>query len=158
MIEAEVFFTRSVSAAEVIERQISLSTTSVVAALYRFNNPRLVLALTGARSRGVSVRVALNENDHYEENRAMQATLSASGIAFRLLHGRPEAASSKMHHKFAVLDQTSVLAGSYNWTLESEERNYENMLVIRAPDLVAAYSREFEALWAEGRAPERNAS
>lgn len=158
MIEAEVFFTRSVSAAEVIERLISLSTTSVAAALYRFNNLRLALALSGARSRGLSVRVALNENDHYEENRAMQATLSASGIAFRLLHGRPEAPSSKMHHKFAVLDQGWVLAGSYNWTIESEERNYENLLVIRAPNLVAAYSREFEALWAEGRAPERNAS
>ena len=57
-----------------------------------------------------------------------------------------------MHHKFAILDGTVVVTGSYNWTLESEEQNYENVLVLREPELVKAYGPEFEALWAEAKA------
>ena len=39
--------------------------------------------------------------------------------------------------------------GSYNWTHESEEENHENLLILRDPLAVEAYTHEFEALWAE---------
>jgi phosphatidylserine/phosphatidylglycerophosphate/cardiolipin synthase-like enzyme len=52
-----------------------------------------------------------------------------------------------MHHKFAILDQQSVLTGSYNWTLESENENHENLVILEEAPLVAAYAKEFEALW-----------
>ena len=58
-----------------------------------------------------------------------------------------------MHHKFAILDNHTVLTGSYNWTPESEEQNYENLLVLREPAQVEAYQREFEALWEASREP-----
>jgi phosphatidylserine/phosphatidylglycerophosphate/cardiolipin synthase-like enzyme len=54
-----------------------------------------------------------------------------------------------MHHKFALLDNSVVLTGSYNWTFASEEENYDNVLILREPRLVGIYQAEFEALWAE---------
>ncbi|MGH9783209.1 MAG: phospholipase D-like domain-containing protein [Terriglobia bacterium] len=39
--------------------------------------------------------------------------------------------------------------GSYNWTSESEEKNYENLLILREPAVVEEYQKEFEALWSE---------
>ena len=54
-----------------------------------------------------------------------------------------------MHHKFAILDNQSVMTGSYNWTMESEEENYENLLVARDATLVQQFQGEFEALWNE---------
>jgi phosphatidylserine/phosphatidylglycerophosphate/cardiolipin synthase-like enzyme len=53
-----------------------------------------------------------------------------------------------MHHKFVILDQQTVVTGSYNWTHESEEENQENLLILRDEYSVEAYSQEFEALWA----------
>jgi phosphatidylserine/phosphatidylglycerophosphate/cardiolipin synthase-like enzyme len=149
--DSEIIFTRSSSGAEVVEALMRSATSSIVAALYRLNNPRLASALNEAQARGVFIRVCLNNNDHYEENQAAQETLRGFGIPLRLLHGRSGAAS-KMHHKFAVIDWQTVVTGSYNWTLESEERNYENLVVLRDRRLVVPYAEEFEALWREGQA------
>ena len=149
-MKTEVIFSRSQSGAAVIEKLIRSATESVVAALYRFNSPQLASALKDARARGASVRLCLNSNDHYEENRAARATLAGLGISFRLLWGR-NGKGSKMHHKFLVIDRYTAVTGSYNWTPESETRNYENLVVLSDPRLAAAYSEEFEALWSEGR-------
>jgi phosphatidylserine/phosphatidylglycerophosphate/cardiolipin synthase-like enzyme len=54
-----------------------------------------------------------------------------------------------MHHKFALLDRRTVLIGSYNWTLESEEQNFEGLVVLSDPEAVAVYQSEFAALWNE---------
>lgn len=54
-----------------------------------------------------------------------------------------------MHHKFAVLDGRVVITGSYNWTFASEERNHENVVLLREPKLIETYHHEFEALWAK---------
>jgi phosphatidylserine/phosphatidylglycerophosphate/cardiolipin synthase-like enzyme len=42
-----------------------------------------------------------------------------------------------------------VLTGSYNWTTESEQENYENVIVLREPIQVQQYREEFEALWSQ---------
>lgn len=67
-------------------------------------------------------------------------------LPVRLAHGRL-GLGSKMHHKFAILDNQILLTGSYNWTKESEEENHENLLVLHDPALVQKYQEEFEALW-----------
>jgi phosphatidylserine/phosphatidylglycerophosphate/cardiolipin synthase-like enzyme len=67
-------------------------------------------------------------------------------VPFRLSRGRGERAG-KMHHKFVIFDGRAVTTGSYNWTLESEEENYENLLVLDDPRQVESFRREFEALW-----------
>jgi mitochondrial cardiolipin hydrolase len=152
-MDFEVIFTRSGSPAEAIERLVRSAVTSVSAALYRLNNPRLAAALKEARERGLSVRLVLNDNDHYEENQAARNTLRDYDIAFRIARGRA-GDKSKMHHKFAVVDSRIALTGSYNWTLESEERNYENLILLRESRLVTSFVQEFEELWAEGQAPE----
>jgi len=150
-MNTEVILTRGSSVAEAIERLIRQATTSVDAALYRFNNPRLTRAIHEATGRGVSVRLVLDRNK-YEESRTTQELFADRRIPFRLLYGR-QGPGTKMHHKFAILDGRTVLSGSYNWTLESEEQNYEGLLVLCEPEQVKIFQREFEALWAEATPP-----
>jgi len=52
-----------------------------------------------------------------------------------------------MHNKFAVLDGTVLLTGSFNWTRSAVLYNDENVLVLRDPGVARAYERQFEALW-----------
>ena len=150
-MDTEVILTRGSSVAEAIERLIRQATTSVDAALYRFNNPRLTRALHEAIGRGVPVRLVLDRNK-YEESRTTQELFADRRIPFRLLYGR-QGPGTKMHHKFAILDARTVLSGSYNWTLESEEQNYEGLLILCEPEQVKIFQREFEALWAEATRP-----
>jgi len=147
-MNAELLLTRSGSVAEVIERLMAATTISLDAALYRLNLPRLARALENALARGVRVRLVLDSNK-YEETRATRELLANSAIPFRLRYGR-EGPGSKMHHKFAIFDGQVAITGSYNWTVESEEQNYENLIVLREAGLVEVLQREFEALWEEG--------
>lgn len=143
--EAEVVFTRTGSIAEVIENLIEAATSSIDAALYGFSSQRLASVLEEAQARGLRLRLIIDGNK-YRETSGCQRLLAEQKLPFRLAFGR-DGAGSKMHHKFALLDRKLVLTGSYNWTAASEEKNHENLLVLRNPELVQAYRAEFAALW-----------
>ncbi len=143
--DVEVVFTRTDSIADVIEALVGAATSSIDAALYGFSSQRLASALEEAQSRRLRLRLIIDGNK-YRETPGCQRLLADRNLSFRLAFGR-DGAGSKMHHKFALLDRKLVLTGSYNWTAASEGRNYENLLVLRNPDLVEAYRAEFAALW-----------
>ena len=142
-------FSRTASVAEFIEQSVRHSTRSLDAALYRLNNLRLVEALAKQGESGARIRLILDRGK-YESDPVTRGVLAKYRLPFRLLHGR-EGDGSKMHHKFAILDARIVLTGSYNWTTESEQENYENVIVLREPIQVQQYREEFEALWSQAR-------
>jgi mitochondrial cardiolipin hydrolase len=141
----EVMLTRGRSVAEEIERLVETAQTSLDAALYRLNNPYLARVLAQAAERGVRLRLVLDRGK-YEETTATREILTEARLAFRLSYGRL-GRGSKMHHKFAILDDATVLTGSYNWTIESEKENFDNLVVLREPAQVELYRSEFENLW-----------
>jgi phosphatidylserine/phosphatidylglycerophosphate/cardiolipin synthase-like enzyme len=57
-----------------------------------------------------------------------------------------------MHHKYVIRDggspSAAVLTGSTNWTTDSWTREENIILTIASPDVAAAYSQNFEELWA----------
>ena len=147
----QLLFTRSTSVGKAIERMICAARTSADAALYRLSNPRLARALHNAARRGVRVRVIL-DREKYALTTSTRELLSKLKIPFRLMSGR-RGRYAKMHHKFAILDGCVAVAGSYNWTLESEKQNYEFLLVLWERRQVRGFEKEFEALWAAAQRP-----
>jgi phosphatidylserine/phosphatidylglycerophosphate/cardiolipin synthase-like enzyme len=142
----EIKFARCESVADVIMSHLHEATSSIDGALYRFNHPGLAQAMEEVAERGVQIRLLVDGNK-YKESRTTQELLSGAIIPFRLAFGR-QGRGSKMHHKFVILDQQTVLTGSYNWTHESEDENQENLVILRDAYSVEAYAQEFEALWA----------
>ena len=142
----EIKFARDGSVADTIMGLLHEATGSIDGALYRLNHPGLAQALDEAAERGVRVRLLVDGNK-YKESRVTQELLTGARVPFRLAFGR-QGRGSKMHHKFVILDQRTVLTGSYNWTHESEDENHENLIVLDDDDSVAAYAREFNSLWA----------
>ncbi|MFN9955340.1 MAG: phospholipase D-like domain-containing protein, partial [bacterium] len=47
------------------------------------------------------------------------------------------AGGDKLHHKFAVIDQRTVITGSFNWSPSAAHKNDETVLVIDSPLLAA---------------------
>ncbi|MCE3254496.1 MAG: hypothetical protein K0Q67_3516, partial [Cellvibrio sp.] len=70
------------------------------------------------------------------------ARLVGQGIDVRM-----DNTENHMHHKFAIVDKSILVNGSFNWTRSATDYNQENILVTNEPKLVAAYSGEFESLW-----------
>lgn len=147
-LDNKTLFTSQDSVAGAIERLLQEARASVDAALYRITNPHLARALGQAQDRGLRVRLLVDRNK-YQETSSTRKLLLENSLPFHAIYGRKEK-GSKLHHKFAVLDRQIVLAGSYNWTIESEEKNFDHLLVLRDPEIVLAYQREFERLWPVG--------
>jgi len=73
--------------------------------------------------------------------------------------------SGIMHHKFAVVDDTTVVFGSANFTMScihgdfanpSTRGNANHLLRFDSPDLAAHFKEEFEVLWGDGPGGEKD--
>ena len=52
-----------------------------------------------------------------------------------------------MHHKFAVIDHSLVITGSFNWTTQAVNNNQENILFFENKSVAKKYVEEFDRLW-----------
>lgn len=73
-------------------------------------------------------------------NKPLQTPLEGVGIP-RLAGG------DKLHHKLAVIDNRTVITGSFNWSPSAAHQNDEVLLVIDSPLLAAHFTREMDRLW-----------
>ena len=51
-----------------------------------------------------------------------------------------------MHHKFMVVDNKTVLTGSYNYTTYASTLNNENLIVISSKDTAESFLKEWRKL------------
>lgn len=72
--------------------------------------------------------------------------LKKAGLDVRL-DGNP----SLMHHKIILIDDHTVVTGSYNFSRNAEQSNDENLLVIHSPHAVTAFEEEFQRVYAQAR-------
>jgi phosphatidylserine/phosphatidylglycerophosphate/cardiolipin synthase-like enzyme len=145
----ETVFSQDKSIAGAIKRLVSEARATIDAALYSFNSEELLRCLLEAQNRKIHVRL-LTDWSKYEQSELTRKLLVDAGFPHKLSRGR-NGPTSKMHHKFLILDHSVVLTGSYNWTLASETQNFENIVVIREPDTVDSYRDEFNTLWSTAR-------
>ena len=52
-----------------------------------------------------------------------------------------------MHHKVFIIDNITVITGSFNPSLNAENRNDENILIIHDKDIAKRYIEEFQRLF-----------
>jgi phosphatidylserine/phosphatidylglycerophosphate/cardiolipin synthase-like enzyme len=60
-----------------------------------------------------------------------------------------------LHSKTIVIDDTTLITGSYNFTDSANRSNDENLLIIDDPALARAYSEEFDRIYAQAKSPTR---
>ncbi|MBN2379105.1 phospholipase D family protein [candidate division WOR-3 bacterium] len=130
----------------VVEREIDASKHSIDAAVYSFTSRPLAQALVGAANRGVKVRIVMDPGNAGRDY-SKATYLVNKGIEVRTEKGR-----GLMHHKFALIDDSVLITGSYNWTASAEAENDENILLLRGfSSIRKAYLNEFNRLWREAR-------
>ncbi len=85
------------------------------------------------------------------ETRASELTpLFCAGLAVRQ-DGNPYI----LHHKVFIIDDVTVITGSFNISANATDSNDENLVIITDPDLAAQYTAEFDRRWAEAVKPTR---
>ncbi len=58
-----------------------------------------------------------------------------------------------MHHKVIIIDDETVITGSYNYTQRAEDTNDENLLIIDDRALASRYLEEFNRVYQQAKNP-----
>lgn len=114
---------------------------SIDISVFTISDDRLASAILAAYKRGINVRL-ITDNDKALDQGSDIHRLVAEGLPVRM-----DASDNHMHHKFALIDKSVLVNGSFNWTRSATDYNQENILVTDEPKLVSAYLAEFESLW-----------
>jgi phosphatidylserine/phosphatidylglycerophosphate/cardiolipin synthase-like enzyme len=59
-----------------------------------------------------------------------------------------------LHHKVFIVDDETVITGSFNFSSNATNSNDENMIIIQDRSLAQQYVQEFDRRWAEATAPQ----
>ena len=52
-----------------------------------------------------------------------------------------------MHNKFCIIDNQILINGSFNWTKNANDNNFENLLIITCQEIIKKFILEFNNLW-----------
>ncbi|MEO8003968.1 MAG: phospholipase D family protein [Betaproteobacteria bacterium] len=135
----EYAFTPGGEAADLIARTIDAARTQVLVQAYSFTHRGIAHALVRAHRRGLDVQVIA---DHEQiagfESAAMRDLIEAGVPVFT------DAEHAAAHNKVIIVDhesnQSAVITGSFNFTFAAQNRNAENVLVLRGnPALASAF-------------------
>jgi phosphatidylserine/phosphatidylglycerophosphate/cardiolipin synthase-like enzyme len=95
-------------------------------------------ALVEAHKRGVKTEIILDKSQRREKYSAADFT-AHMGIPTYI-----DSAHAIAHNKVMIIDRDVVITGSLNFTKAAEEKNAENMLIIRSRELAKEYSGNWE--------------
>jgi phosphatidylserine/phosphatidylglycerophosphate/cardiolipin synthase-like enzyme len=130
-----VYFSPDGGSTEAIVREINRAQYRIWVQAYGFTSAPIAEALIAAHKRGVEVLAVLDKSN--ETDKYTAATfLNNSGIK-TLIDDQHAIA----HNKVMVIDNTTLITGSFNFTKAAEERNAENLLILNdIPYLAGAYA------------------
>jgi phosphatidylserine/phosphatidylglycerophosphate/cardiolipin synthase-like enzyme len=134
----EAHFSPKGGCTEAIVREIQQARHEILVLAYSFTSRPIAQALVDAKLRGVHVDIVLDHSNETEVHTDLPFFLE-QGLAPVI---DPHHAIA--HNKVMILDNRTLLTGSFNFTQHAENENAENLLVIKgqAP-LVRKYKENF---------------
>lgn len=123
---------------------IEAATSSVDIAVFDIDLPELGDALLAAKKRGVTVRVAYDDENLTD---ARVATLIGN-LQDAKIAVSPDGREPFMHEKIAVIDERIVWTGSWNMTINDTYRNNNQVWRFENAQMATSYRQEIDQLMA----------
>lgn len=129
---AEAYFCPEDNCQEHVLAVLKKAQSSVHFMTFSFTDDEIGALLVEKKQQGVDVKGLFDpRKDKYSEYEKLK---DVSKIA-------------KLHHKVFIVDENTVITGSYNPSRNADERNDENVLIIRDAGIAAQFEKEFERLF-----------
>jgi len=119
---------------------IENSTRQVQAVIYKFEEKSLLAAIKKAHDRGVEIQLLVDINEAKEKKSRVKEAIEY-GIKVRKWR------NGKLHAKFAVIDKSTVITGSFNWTKAAKKKNMELILLYADQATVNRFLYLYNDLW-----------
>ena len=113
-------------------------------AIFTLTNDKISAAITEAFERGVKIRI-IADDECCKMMGSDVTRLAALGIPVKT----DDEVRYHMHHKMAIIDDSVLVTGSFNWTTQAVKNNQENIIFMENPDVCKKYKEEYNRLWNE---------
>jgi phosphatidylserine/phosphatidylglycerophosphate/cardiolipin synthase-like enzyme len=133
----EVYFSPKGGCTQALVRELAASKQTILVQAYSFTSTPIAAALVAASRRGVRVEAVLDKSNKTGKYSAADFLVNARIPTWI------DGSHAIAHNKVMVIDNSTVVTGSFNFTKAAEESNAENLLILRSPDLAALYTDEF---------------
>ncbi|ORX52407.1 phospholipase D/nuclease [Hesseltinella vesiculosa] len=111
-------------------------------AIFSLTDNKTANALIDAKERGVDVKVVADDGQLDAKGSDVVRLRDDYNIPIKI-----DDNAQFMHNKFAVIDDSIVITGSFNWSIGARYHNKENILITNIASVAEAYSKEFQHLW-----------
>ncbi len=144
-VEVENYFAPEDEVAAEIIAEIGQAQSRIRFMAFTFTSDEIADAMLERAQAGVVVQGVMEdrnaERDYSEYERLREAVHDV------LPDGNPYI----MHHKVIIIDDVTVIMGSYNFTGNAEDSNDENLLIIHDPEVAALFVAEFGRVYEQAR-------
>jgi phosphatidylserine/phosphatidylglycerophosphate/cardiolipin synthase-like enzyme len=135
----DVYFSPKGGATEAIVREINAARSEILVQAYSFTSKPIAKALVDARKRGIRIEAVLDKSQRREKY------TSADFVAHAGIQTYIDAQHAIAHNKIIIIDRSTLITGSFNFTKAAEEKNAENLLILKGNKTLAErYIRNFE--------------
>jgi phosphatidylserine/phosphatidylglycerophosphate/cardiolipin synthase-like enzyme len=134
----EVCFSPQGGCTDAINKALHQARQEILVQAYSFTSAPIAKALLDAYKRGVKVQVIL------DKSQKTQKYSSAIFLKNSLIPTFIDAKHAIAHNKIMVIDRETVITGSFNFTKAAEEKNAENVLIIKDKALAKIYIENWE--------------
>jgi len=131
----DVYFSPHGGCTAAIVAEVGRAKKSIRVQAFSFTSKPIVEALNVAAGRKVDVITILDGGQ--VKARSSLGLAMKSPVTYDFMH-------AIAHNKVMIIDENTVITGSFNFTASAEEHNAENMLVIRSRDLAKRYRENWE--------------
>jgi len=140
----EVKFSPNQGATKAIVKLIGEAKKSVRVAAYSFTSKDIATALLAAHKRGVDVKAVMDKSNTKSDYSSAKF-LTNVGIPTRI-----NFEYAIMHSKYIIIDSLTVQTGSFNYSKAAENKNAENIIILRnQPNIAKQFENNWQTLWDE---------
>lgn len=135
----KVCFTPSQNCGELIVGVISKAKQEILVQAYSFTSVPIAKALIEAHKKGIKVRVILDKSQFRNRGFSSAKLLSDYHIPVFI-----DYKVSIAHNKVMIIDKSTIITGSFNFTRSAQERNAENVIIINDSELAKKYAKNWQ--------------
>ncbi len=132
-VQIQLCFTPGGECTDRIVEEIHNAKSEIFVQAYSFTSKPIAQALVDAHKKGIKVWVILDKSQ-----RSAKYT-SATFLANMQIPTFVDTRHAIAHNKIIIIDKTTTITGSFNFTKAAQERNAENLLIIRSREIAKTY-------------------
>jgi len=124
--------------------QLSNAKKSIYIMMFAFTNPKIANALLDAKQKGINIKIVIDKVQNHYQKYSVYQKLKQNGID--IIEDKNK---FKLHHKVLIIDESTTITGSYNFTKKANDKNAENIIILKEREITQKYLQEFYRVYRE---------